>query len=44
MNNLGLPLPERIQEMLQPNQTALDDDVVHFPTMAQLPQVRQLAP
>ncbi|GIX26798.1 MAG: hydrolase glyoxylase [Burkholderiales bacterium] len=44
MNNLGLPLPEKIQEVLQPNQTALDDDVVHFPTMAQLSQVRQLSP
>jgi len=44
MNNLGLPLPEKIQEVLQPNQTALDDDALKFPTLAQLNEVRQLAP
>jgi rhodanese-related sulfurtransferase len=44
MNHLGLPLPEKIQEVLQPNQTALDDDRVRFPTLAELNQVRQLAP
>ncbi len=44
MNNLGLPLPEKIQEVLQPNQTALDDDRIAFPTLAELNQVRQLAP
>jgi sulfur dioxygenase len=42
MNNLGLPLPENIQEVLQPNQSALDDDRVRFPTLAELNQVRQL--
>lgn len=44
MKNLGLPLPTQIQEVLQPNQTALDDDVVKFPSLAQLNEVRQLAP
>ncbi|MBI2962613.1 MAG: MBL fold metallo-hydrolase [Deltaproteobacteria bacterium] len=41
MNNLGLPLPDKIQEVLQPNQTALDDDVLRFPTLAEMNQVRQ---
>ncbi len=44
MDHLGLPLPEKIQEVLQPNQSALDDDRLHFPTLAELHQVRQLAP
>ena len=44
MTNLGLPLPEKIQEVLQPNQTALDDDRIAFPTLAELNQVRQLVP
>jgi sulfur dioxygenase len=43
MNNLGLPLPDNIQEVLQPNQSALEDDRVHFPTLAELNQVRQLS-
>ena len=44
MNNLGMPLPEKIQEALQANQSAIDDDSVKFPTLGQLAQVRQLAP
>ncbi|HSS46317.1 MAG TPA: MBL fold metallo-hydrolase [Burkholderiales bacterium] len=44
MAKLGLPLPTKIQEVLQPNQTALDDDRVAFPSMAELNQVRQLSP
>jgi len=44
MNNLGLPLPDKIQEALQPNQCAIDDDAVKFPTLPQLNQVRQLDP
>jgi glyoxylase-like metal-dependent hydrolase (beta-lactamase superfamily II)/rhodanese-related sulfurtransferase len=44
MNHLGLPLPDSIQEALQPNQAALDADSMKFPTYAQLSQVRQLAP
>jgi glyoxylase-like metal-dependent hydrolase (beta-lactamase superfamily II)/rhodanese-related sulfurtransferase len=42
MNNLGLPLPDKIQEVLQPNQSALDDDRIAFPTLAELNKVRQL--
>jgi len=44
MDNLGLPLPTQIQEVLQPNQSAIDDDAVKFPTLAQLNDVRQLGP
>jgi glyoxylase-like metal-dependent hydrolase (beta-lactamase superfamily II)/rhodanese-related sulfurtransferase len=44
MANLGLPLPDRIQEVLQPNQSALEDDALKFPSLAQLNEVRQLAP
>jgi len=44
MAKLGLPLPTKIQEVLQPNQTALDDDRIAFPSVAELNQVRQLNP
>ena len=44
MNNLGLPLPENIQECLQPNQSAMDDDRIRFPSLGELNQVRQLSP
>jgi len=44
MGNLGLPLPEKIQESLQANQSAIEDEAVHFPTFAQLNAVRQLSP
>jgi len=44
MASLKLPLPDRIQEVLQPNQTALDDDALNFPTLAQLNEVRQIPP
>ena len=44
MENLGLPLPTQIQEVLQPNQSAIEDDAVKFPTLAQLNEVGQLAP
>jgi sulfur dioxygenase len=43
MNQLGLPLPDSIQESLQPNQSALDADSMKFPNYAQLSQVRQLS-
>lgn len=43
MNNLGLPLPEGIQEALQPNQSDLDAGTLKFPTLSQLNQVRQLS-
>jgi glyoxylase-like metal-dependent hydrolase (beta-lactamase superfamily II)/rhodanese-related sulfurtransferase len=42
MANLGLPLPDKIQEALQANQTAIDDDSVRFPTLPELGRVRQL--
>ena len=42
MNNLGLPLPDGIQEALQPNQSDVDAGALKFPTLAQLNQVRQL--
>ncbi|HMD05715.1 MAG TPA: MBL fold metallo-hydrolase, partial [Candidatus Binatus sp.] len=42
MNNLGLPLPDGIQEALQPNQSDLDAGALKFPTLAQLNQVHQL--
>ena len=42
MNNLGLPLPQGIQESLQPNQSAIEDESVHFPTLSELNGVRQL--
>jgi len=42
MNNLGLPLPEKIQEALQSNQSAIEDESVKFPSLMQLSQVRQL--
>lgn len=44
MNSLDLPLPERIQEVLQINQTELDDDALKFPSIAELNQVRLVEP
>lgn len=44
MANLGLPLPQGIQESLQPNQSAIEDDSVQFPTLVELNSVRQLTP
>lgn len=43
MNNLGLPLPDGIQEALQPNQTDVDSSTIAFPNLAQLNQVRQMS-
>jgi glyoxylase-like metal-dependent hydrolase (beta-lactamase superfamily II)/rhodanese-related sulfurtransferase len=43
MASLNFPLPEKIQEVLQPNQTAIDDDKTKFPDLAQLNRVRQLS-
>src|SRR5271155_2996083 len=42
MNNLGLPLPDGIQEALQPNQSDVDAGALKFPPLAQLNQVNQL--
>jgi sulfur dioxygenase len=43
MKNLGLPLPEGIQEALQPNQSEVDAAQIKFPTLSQLNAVRQLS-
>ena len=42
MASLNFPLPDKIQEVLQPNQTAIDDDKTKFPDLTQLNHVRQL--
>ncbi len=44
MNNLGLPLPDGIQEALQPNQSEVESGTIKFPDLAPLNSVRQLAP
>lgn len=44
MASIEFPLPGKIQEVLQPNQTAIDDDKINYPTLAQLNEVRQLDP
>lgn len=44
MNNLGLALPDKIQEALQANQSAIDDDSVKFPDLTQLSAIRQIQP
>ncbi len=43
MDSIEFPLPSKIQEVLQPNQTAIDDDRTAFPDLAELNQVRQLS-
>jgi len=43
MAGLNFPMPDKIQEVLQPNQTAIDDDRAKFPDLAELNRVRQLA-
>jgi rhodanese-related sulfurtransferase len=42
MASLNFPLPDKIQEVLQPNQSAIDDDKTKFPDLTQLNHVRQL--
>jgi glyoxylase-like metal-dependent hydrolase (beta-lactamase superfamily II)/rhodanese-related sulfurtransferase len=42
MNNLGLPMPDKVQEALQANQSAIEDDSVKFPEVAQLSQIHQI--
>jgi len=44
MSNLGLPLPDGIQEALQPNQSEVEAGQIKFPDLAQLNAVRQLSP
>jgi glyoxylase-like metal-dependent hydrolase (beta-lactamase superfamily II)/rhodanese-related sulfurtransferase len=43
MKNLGLALPDKIQEALQANQSAIDDDSVKFPDFTQLSGIRQIS-
>ena len=43
MKNLGLALPDKVQEALQANQSAIDDDSLKFPDMTQLSGIRQIA-
>ena len=43
MDSIEFPLPSKIQEVLQPNQTAIDDDRTAFPDLAELNEVRQLS-
>lgn len=44
MNGIEFPLPDKIQEVLQPNQSAIDDDRMSFPGLGELNKVRQLTP
>ncbi|MDO8434799.1 MAG: MBL fold metallo-hydrolase [Candidatus Binatus sp.] len=44
MNKLGLPLPDGIQEALQPNQSDVDSAALAFPNLSQLNSVRQMNP
>jgi glyoxylase-like metal-dependent hydrolase (beta-lactamase superfamily II)/rhodanese-related sulfurtransferase len=41
MASLNFPMPDKIQEVLQPNQSAIDDDRA-FPGLSELNSVRQL--
>lgn len=41
MNNIEFPLPKKIQEVLQPNQSAIDDNQIDFPDLGRLNAVRQ---
>ena len=43
MHRLDLSLPDKIQEVLQPNQSAIEDRSIRFPTLAELSAVRQLS-
>ncbi|MBI4195690.1 MAG: MBL fold metallo-hydrolase [Betaproteobacteria bacterium] len=42
MTSLNFPMPDKIQEVLQPNQSAIDDDKTKFPDLTELNRVRQL--
>ncbi len=44
MNSIQFPLPDNIQEVLQPNQSAIDDNPQMFPNLSALNEVRQLSP
>lgn len=42
MNNLGLPLPEKIMEALQLNISAVEDTQMKLPTISELIEIHQL--
>jgi glyoxylase-like metal-dependent hydrolase (beta-lactamase superfamily II)/rhodanese-related sulfurtransferase len=42
MCNLGLPLPEQIQEVLQVNATDVEDSEINYPSIAELNKVFQM--
>jgi glyoxylase-like metal-dependent hydrolase (beta-lactamase superfamily II)/rhodanese-related sulfurtransferase len=42
MASLNFPMPDKIQEVLQPNQSAIEDDRTTFPGLSELNKVRQL--
>jgi glyoxylase-like metal-dependent hydrolase (beta-lactamase superfamily II)/rhodanese-related sulfurtransferase len=43
MKNLGLALPDKIQEALQANQSAIDDNSVEFPDLTELNAIGQVS-
>lgn len=43
MNAIQFPMPDKIQEVLIPNQTAIEDDRTRFPKLAELSKVQQLS-
>lgn len=42
MDNLRLAPPQNIQEVLQPNQSALGSDQIHFPDWSEIKKVREV--
>ena len=44
MTNLGLPLPSKIQEVLQINASEHQDTEIDYPSISELNQVRQVSP
>ncbi len=44
MNNLGLPLPEKIMEALQCNVSAMLDTEMKFPKISELNEIKQIEP
>jgi sulfur dioxygenase len=42
MSNLGIPLPDKVQEALQANQSAIEDNSLKFPEFARLSEIRQI--
>lgn len=44
MNNLGLPFPDRIQQVLQVNQSGFESDEVAFPAVAEIAAAAAIEP